>query len=93
MLRARAGAWTVLLSDSLSMAAASSAVGLSPQQAAVRALQAGADSAMVCTGAGEAVLAVTAALDDGSLPGRPPRRPPAGCWRSSPASGSRPRRR
>ena len=45
---------------------------------------------MVCTGAGEAVLAVTAALDDGGLPLAARRRPP-GC-RRSPASGSRPRR-
>ena len=68
VLRGRAGPGTVLLTDSLSMAAASSAVGLTPAQAAVRALQAGADAAMVCTGATDALAAVQAAVADGSLP-------------------------
>lgn len=48
-LRQQAGPDAVIITDSLSMAAASSARGLSPTQATVAALRAGADWAMVCT--------------------------------------------
>ena len=68
VLRERAGAGTVLLTDSLSMGAATAAVGLAPRDAAVRALQAGADWAMVCVDALGAVDAVRAALDAGAWP-------------------------
>ena len=47
-LRRSAGPDTVLLTDSLAMAAASSSLGISPVRAAVRALRAGADWAMAC---------------------------------------------
>jgi beta-N-acetylhexosaminidase len=68
VLRERAGADTVLLTDSLSMAASSSALGLRPADAAVRALQAGADWAMSCVDPLLAVDAVEAALAAGHLP-------------------------
>jgi beta-N-acetylhexosaminidase len=68
VLRERAGPSTVVLTDSVSMAASSAALGLRPADAAVRALQAGADWAMSCVGPLEAVDAATAALDDGRLP-------------------------
>lgn len=68
VLRQRAAPSTVLLTDSLSMAASSSALGLLPSQAAVRALQAGADWAMSCVDPLAAVAAVHAALDAGQLP-------------------------
>lgn len=68
-LRRSAGPGTVIVTDSLSMAAASSALGLSPARATVRALRAGADWAMPCAAAPlRAVRAVRAALDDGRLP-------------------------
>lgn len=67
VLRERAGPATVLLTDSVSMAASSSALGLTPPQAAVRALQAGADWAMSCVDPMAAVDAVQAALDAGDL--------------------------
>lgn len=68
VLRERAGPATVILTDSVSMAASSSALGLSPAQAAVRALQAGADWAMSCVDPMSAVDAVQAGLDAGALP-------------------------
>lgn len=68
VLRERAGPRTVVLTDSLSMAASSSALGLQPAAAAVRALQAGADWAMSCVDPFAAVDAVQGALDSGSLP-------------------------
>lgn len=68
VLRERAGPRTVVLTDSLSMAASSSALGLVPAAAAVRSLQAGADWAMSCVDPFAAVDAVQAALDSGSLP-------------------------
>lgn len=67
VLRERAGPATVLLTDSVSMAASSSALGLAPAQAALRALQAGADWAMSCVDPMAAVDAVQAALDGGAL--------------------------
>ena len=68
VLRGRAGPATVLLTDSVSMAASSSALGITPPAAAVRALQAGADWAMTCSDPLGAVAAVQAALDDRRLP-------------------------
>jgi beta-N-acetylhexosaminidase len=68
-LRQSAGPDTVLLTDSLAMAAASSSLGISPVRATVRALQAGADWAMACDASPlRAVAAVRQALDSGSLP-------------------------
>jgi beta-N-acetylhexosaminidase len=68
-LRASAGPDTVLLTDSLAMAAASSALGISPVRATVRALRAGADWAMACDAHPlRAVDAVRQALDDGWIP-------------------------
>ena len=67
-LRSMAGPDTVILTDSLSMAAASSSLELSPAQAAVRALRAGADWAMTCDARPlAAVAAVARALDEGRL--------------------------
>ena len=68
-LRGTAGPDTVVLTDSLTMAAASSALGISPARAAVRALRAGADWAMACDGAPlRTVAAIRRALEDGTLP-------------------------
>ena len=68
-LRASAGPDTVIVTDSLTMAAASRSLGISPTRAAVRALRAGADWAMTCdTPPQRAVAAVRRAIDDGRLP-------------------------
>ena len=67
VLRGRVGGGTVLLTDSVSMGAASAAIGLRPADAAVRALQAGADWAMSCVDPLVAVDAVRTALDSGGL--------------------------
>lgn len=67
VLRKRAGPATVLLTDSVSMAAASSALGLRVPQAAARALRAGADWAMTCQNPVGAVNEIAAALDRGHL--------------------------
>jgi beta-N-acetylhexosaminidase len=48
-LRAQAGPDVVVLTDALNMVAASRSVGLTPASAAVRALRAGADWALVCS--------------------------------------------
>lgn len=67
-LRSSAGPDTVILTDSLAMAAASSAMGISPARAAVRSLRAGADWAMACDAAPlRAVAAIRRALDDGRI--------------------------
>ena len=68
VLRERAGPATVILTDSLSMAASSAALGISPADAAARSLVAGADWAMVCADPFGSVAAVTGALDRGELP-------------------------
>jgi beta-N-acetylhexosaminidase len=47
-LRAKAGPDVVILTDALNMAAAASSLGLTPARAAVHALRAGADWALVC---------------------------------------------
>jgi beta-N-acetylhexosaminidase len=68
-LRHRAGPGVVVMTDSLSMAAASSSIGRTPAQATVAALEAGADWAMACDSAPlHAVSAVRHALDSGALP-------------------------
>jgi len=68
-LRAQAGAKTLIVTDDLSMAAASTTLGISPGQAAVRSLSSGADVAMVCWAPVDGVvLAVTKAIDSGRLP-------------------------
>jgi beta-N-acetylhexosaminidase len=68
-LRRQAGPSVLILTDDLSMAAASKVLGLTPAQAAVRSLVAGADVAMVCWAPVDGVAsAVTQALDDGRLP-------------------------
>lgn len=62
---------TVILTDSLAMAAASTALGITPARAAVRALRAGADWAMPCDARPMGtVTAVRDALRDGRLPRR-----------------------
>ncbi|MGI8535671.1 MAG: glycoside hydrolase family 3 N-terminal domain-containing protein, partial [Mycobacteriales bacterium] len=65
-LRARAGTDRLLLTDSVSMGAVTSGLGLTPAQAAVRALRAGADMVLVDTGPGPLVDAISQALADGS---------------------------
>ena len=68
VLREQAGPEAVIVTDSLSMAAATSARGLSESGAVVAALQAGVDWAMVCTGNIKPVIsAVVAALRSGDL--------------------------
>jgi beta-N-acetylhexosaminidase len=68
-LRGRAGEKTLIITDSLSMAATTKAVGLKLPAAAVRALRAGADQALFATGdPGPVIDAVTAAIKSGRLP-------------------------
>lgn len=68
-LRGEVGEDVVIVSDSLSMGAASKAQGLSTPVAAVRSLAAGVDLALFVTGdLGDVVDAVTAAIADGELP-------------------------
>jgi beta-N-acetylhexosaminidase len=68
-LRRSAGPDTVLLTDSLAMAAASSSLGISPVRATVRALRAGADWAMTCDAHPlRAAAAVRRALAAGTIP-------------------------
>ena len=68
-LRAQAGPAVLIMTDDLSMAAASTALGITPAQAAVKSLTAGADIAMVCWTPLDGVLsAVTLAINNGSLP-------------------------
>jgi beta-N-acetylhexosaminidase len=67
-LRRSAGPDTVILTDSLTMAAASRSLGISPSRAAVRALRAGADWAMTCdTPPRRAVAAVRRAIESDRL--------------------------
>lgn len=65
-LRERAGTDRLLLTDSVSMGAVTTGLGLTPAQAAVRALRAGADMVLVDTGPGPLVDAISRALADGS---------------------------
>jgi len=68
-LRSRSGDDAVIVTDSLSMAATTKALGIGTPEAAVRALRAGADLALFASGDPDAVVdAVTAALRSGRLP-------------------------
>jgi len=68
-LRAQAGPSVLIMTDDLSMAAASTTLGISPAQAAVRSLVSGSDIAMACWAPlDEVTSAVTRAIDDGRLP-------------------------
>jgi beta-N-acetylhexosaminidase len=68
-LRAQAGATVLIVTDDLSMAAASTTQGITPPQAAVRSLVAGADVAMVCWApVDEVTAAVARAINNGQLP-------------------------
>lgn len=67
-LRARTGNQRLLLTDSMSMGAVTTGLGLTPARAAVRALRAGADMVLVDSGPGPLVEAITRALADGSYP-------------------------
>jgi len=68
-LRTLAGETVLIVTDDLSMAAASTTLGISPTQAAVRSLVAGADVAMVCWAPVDGVTsAITQAINDGRLP-------------------------
>jgi beta-N-acetylhexosaminidase len=68
-LRGRAGEKTVIITDSLSMAATTKALGIRLPVAAVRALRAGADQALFATGdPGPVIDAVTAAIKSGRIP-------------------------
>ena len=68
-LRGRTGDKTVIITDSLSMAATTKAIGIKLPGAAVRALKAGADLALFASGDPDPVIdAVTAAIKSGRLP-------------------------
>jgi beta-N-acetylhexosaminidase len=68
-LRAKAGPDVVVITDALNMAAASSSLGLSPARAAVRALKAGADWALVCGNHPlRAISTIRDAIASGKLP-------------------------
>ena len=67
-LRARAGSGTLIVTDSLSMAATTKALGIGTPEAAVRALVAGADLALFASADPESVIGrVTAAIRSGRL--------------------------
>ena len=66
-LRAHAEPSTLIITDSLSMAAASTAIHRTIPQAAVAALRAGADVALTCSTAG-VVTAIARAISTGVLP-------------------------
>ncbi len=68
-LRARVSDDTVIITDSLSMAATTKALGIGTPAAAVRALRAGADLALFCSASPDKVIAaVEAAIRSGRLP-------------------------
>ncbi len=68
-LRGRTSDKTVIVTDSLSMAATTKALGIKLPAAAVRALKAGADLALFATGdPGPVIDAVTAAIKSGRIP-------------------------
>jgi beta-N-acetylhexosaminidase len=68
-LRSQAADDTLIVTDDLSMAAASKTLGITPAQAAVRSLAAGADVAMVCWAPVDGVTAtVTRAITEGRIP-------------------------
>jgi beta-N-acetylhexosaminidase len=69
-LRQRVGKGPLLMTDSLSMGAVQRGTGLTPPQAAVRALESGAEVVLVDPGRGaeEVVTEVAAAIDRGEYP-------------------------
>ena len=68
-LRSRVGEDTLIVTDSLSMAATTKAMGIDTAGAAVRALKAGADVALFASGdPGPVIDAVAAAIRSGKLP-------------------------
>lgn len=68
-LRGRVSDDTVIITDSLSMAATTKALGMKLPAAAVQALKAGADLALFATGdPGPVIDAVTAAIKSGRIP-------------------------
>ncbi|MCA1719964.1 MAG: hypothetical protein LC779_02230, partial [Actinobacteria bacterium] len=68
-LRARTGSTRLLVTDSLNMGAIRYGAGLSPAQAAVRALRAGADMVLVDPGGpGPVIDAISSAIGAGSYP-------------------------
>jgi beta-N-acetylhexosaminidase len=68
-LRAKAGPAVVVMTDALDMDAASTSLGISPAHAAVRALRAGADWALVCGHHPiHAIGVIRDAIASGSLP-------------------------
>ena len=68
-LRDRTGDKTVIITDSLSMAATTKALHIKLPAAAVRALKAGADLALFATGGpGPVIDAVTQAIKSGHIP-------------------------
>ena len=68
-LRSRVGDDTVIITDSLSMAATTKALGIGTPAAAVRALKAGADIALFASADPDRVIAaVQAAIRSGRLP-------------------------
>lgn len=68
-LRSRVGGGTLIVTDSLSMAATTNALGIATPEAAVRALTAGADLALFASADPEKVVdAVTRAIRAGRLP-------------------------
>jgi beta-N-acetylhexosaminidase len=68
-LREQAGERALIVTDSLSMGATTSALGIKLPAAAVRALKAGADLALFATGdPGPVIDAVTAAIKSGRIP-------------------------
>jgi beta-N-acetylhexosaminidase len=70
-LRSRVSPDTVIITDSLSMGATTRALGIGSSAAAVRALKAGADFALVCSARPEKVIsAVKSAIRSGRLPRR-----------------------
>jgi beta-N-acetylhexosaminidase len=69
-LRAKAGPDVVIVTDALNMAAASSSLGLTPARAAVRALRAGADWALIC---GRHPIRAIGTVRDAIASGRLPR--------------------
>ncbi len=68
-LRAHAGSDTLIITDSLGMAAASSSLRIAPEQACVRALRAGADVALAVDANPRAAIgAIREAIGSGALP-------------------------
>jgi beta-glucosidase-like glycosyl hydrolase len=69
-LRKKAGDDTVIITDALTMDAATKAVGLTVKQAAVKALKSGADIALIASSANDdkIINAVAKAIKSGQIP-------------------------